>query len=175
MVRIWSSISILIACIGIASFARATEFSSSNFIVSNPVIEELGGRSTSASFQLIGSIPYIEPARGTATSYQNRPGFLGYTDGATSSTSTTTTSASGGSGGPVVTPPAPPKPKPEPTETVRRRVDFNRDGRVDFIDFSILLYYFDKTGARIEPYDLNSDGAVDSVDISIFMYYWDGS
>ncbi len=143
----------------------------------NPVIEELGGRSTSASFQLIGSIPYIEPVRGTATSYRNNPGFLGYTDDDTSSTPTTTTSASGGSGSPVPvpTPPAPAKPKPEPTETVRRRVDFNRDGRVDFVDFSILLYYFDKAGARIVPHDLNSDGIVDSVDISIFMYYWDGS
>lgn len=157
------------------SIALATDYSSTNFKVSNPVIEELGGFATSTHFQLIGSMPYIEPLRATSTNFKNIPGFLGY-PGSTTLASATPVKASftGGSGG-ATPPPGPAKPKPTPTEEIRNRVDFNHDGRVDFIDFSILLYYFDKTGARIAPFDLNSDGVVDVVDISIFMYYWDGN
>jgi hypothetical protein len=160
--------------------AQATEYSSTNFKVSNPVIEELGGRSTSASFQLIGSIPFISPVRTTSTSYINIPGFLGYPGTSTSASSSTSTSFGsfswvGGPSGSSTDPVLPSKPKPKPTTEIRKRVDFNRDGRVDFIDFSILLYYFDKDGERIIPFDLSDDGTVDVVDLSIFMYYWDGS
>ena len=158
-----------------ASLTHATDFSSTNFKVKNPTIEELGGFSTSTHFQLIGSIPYIEQRQSSSTSFGNSPGFP--TFGAPSSTASSSTStppaAFGGGGG--TPPPAPPKPKPTPTPEVRKRVDFNHDGRVDFIDFSILLYYFDKHGSTIVPFDLNSDGVVDVVDVSIFMYYWDGN
>ncbi len=154
--------------------ALATDYSSTNFKVSNPVIEELGGYSTSTSFRLLGSIPFIEPLRGTSTSYINIPGFPAFID-----PSTPTPSSTGGGGAaidlnPPPSPPTPPKPKPTPTEEIFKRVDFNHDGFVNFVDFSILLYYFDKTGSIITPFDLNSDAAVDMVDISIFMYYWDG-
>jgi len=54
------------------------------------------------------------------------------------------------------------------------KVDFNVDGYIDFVDFSILLYYFDKRGPVLVRYDLNEDQLVDLVDISIFMYYWNG-
>ena len=166
-----------------APLALATDYSSTNFKVTNPVIEELGGFSTSTNFQLIGSIPYIAPVRSTSTSYGNNPGFLGYPSSTASTTASSTPSSTsatppgsfGGGAGETPVPPEPGKPKPKPDEKVRKRVDFNRDGRVDFIDFSILLYYFDKQGSIIVPFDLNDDGVVDVVDISIFMYYWDGS
>lgn len=161
-------------------FSLATNFSSTNFKVANPVINELGGLATSTSFQLRGSIPFIEPRKSSSTTYINIPDFLGYpsTTASSSASSTASSSASAGGftgGGGVEEEPDEPKPKPKPTDKIRKRVDFNKDGRVDFIDFSILLYYFDKTGSVIVPFDLNDDGIVDVVDISIFMYYWDGN
>lgn len=148
--------------------AVAAEYSSASYGISAPVINELGGFATSSNFQLWGSIPYIEPLRSTSTHYINNPDFLGFSG---TNTTTSTTTSTGGSGGTDGAPPVKPRPEGKPS----RSVDFNRDGFVNFIDFSILLYYFDKTGERITPYDLNDDGVVDVVDISIFMYYWDGN
>lgn len=51
--------------------------------------------------------------------------------------------------------------------------DFNGDGRVNLIDFSILLYWFD----RFEPppaIDLNNDRIVNLFDFSIMAYFWTG-
>lgn len=171
MFRRFISLLALSSLLFVASFASATDYSSTNFKVNNPVIEELGGFGTSTSFKLWGSIPYISPVRTTSTSYGNNPGFLGFPGPSPTPTPSPSPSPGGGPflGGYQGIP------KPEITEEIRLRVDFNRDGKVDFIDFSILLYYFDKTGARIIPFDLNDDGAVDMVDISIFMYYWDGN
>jgi hypothetical protein len=51
--------------------------------------------------------------------------------------------------------------------------DFNQDGLINLVDFSILVYWFQKTSppARI---DCNSDNIIDLVDFSILMYYWTG-
>jgi len=46
---------------GMGTVTYAVDFSSSNFTVKNPSIEELGGFATSTSFQLWGSIPFISP------------------------------------------------------------------------------------------------------------------
>lgn len=53
------------------------------------------------------------------------------------------------------------------------RVDFNQDCRVNIIDFSILVYWFDQPNppTRVE---LSGDGAVDLVDFSVLVYYWTG-
>jgi len=49
--------------------------------------------------------------------------------------------------------------------------DLNRDGEVNLIDFSILLYWWKK----YDPCpDQNNDGIVDLQDFSIMMYYWTG-
>ena len=56
----------------------ATDSSSTNFTVKDPVIEELGGFSSSTNFQVRGSIPYISPTRGTSTNFAIKPGFLAY-------------------------------------------------------------------------------------------------
>jgi hypothetical protein len=53
-------------------------------------------------------------------------------------------------------------------------VDLNKDSAVDIIDLSIILYYYNQSGATMCPYDFNSSGAVDFPDISIMMFYWTG-
>ncbi len=48
--------------------------------------------------------------------------------------------------------------------------DINCDGRVDLVDFSILMFNW---GTPKNPAaDLNQDGSVDLVDFSIMMYWW---
>ncbi len=170
MRRLATALFTIYCLLSTTSLTHATDYSSTNFKVNNPVIEELGGYSTSSNFRLWSNVPYITPSRATSTSYSSIPGFLGYTG-----TTTVTTSGGGGGGGGGGVAPDPSKPKPIIGNTLRKSVDFNHDGRVDFIDFSILLYYFDKHGSQIQPFDLNDDGVVDVFDISIFMYYWDGN
>jgi hypothetical protein len=50
--------------------------------------------------------------------------------------------------------------------------DLNGDSRIDVVDLSVLLFYFNQTGEKISRYDLNGDGIIDVADISILMYYW---
>lgn len=49
--------------------------------------------------------------------------------------------------------------------------DLNQDGKVNLIDFSILLYYWNTNN---ECADQNASGNVDLIDFSIMMYYWTG-
>ncbi len=51
--------------------------------------------------------------------------------------------------------------------------DFNCDGVVNIFDLSVLLYYIGRSGSEIIPYDLNEDSKIDFVDTSIVFYYWD--
>lgn len=170
--KLTSLLLFILAFIGTVSVALATDYTSTNFKVQDPVIEELGGYSTSSSFGLWGLIPYISPRNSSATNFTLLPGFLNFPGAVASSSPTSTTPSGGGGGGAPIAPPSEPRP-PIPAE-VCQYVDFNHDGWVDFIDFSIMLYYFDKEGSVIGTYDLNSDGALDLIDISIFMYYWNG-
>lgn len=55
---------------------------------------------------------------------------------------------------------------------INRVADFNQDGRVDAIDFSILLYNWGILKNSVT--DINQDGKVDTVDFSIFLYWWTG-
>jgi len=54
--------------------------------------------------------------------------------------------------------------------------DLNCDGRVNLIDFSILLYFWEGAGdLRLNPRaDIDGSGAVDLVDFSIMLYNWTG-
>lgn len=54
----------------------------------------------------------------------------------------------------------------------KRPADFSQDGRVDLIDFSILLYNWGKP--KNKSIDLNTDGKVDLIDFSILLYFWTG-
>jgi len=68
----------------------------------------------------------------------------------------------GGGGGPAPLPPV-----------VCKGADFNLDGIVNSVDFSILLFFW-KTQPpfRNSCVDINKDGRVDSVDFSILLYQW---
>lgn len=56
-----------------------------------------------------------------------------------------------------------------------RRSDFNCDGRVDLVDFSILLYFWESTDFSRNPrVDIDKDGAVGLRDFSIMLYDWTG-
>jgi len=56
----------------------------------------------------------------------------------------------------------------------KKKADFNCDGKVDSIDFSILLYYWEAKQPFANPrVDINNDGKVDSTDFSILLYEWD--
>ncbi|HTR18865.1 MAG TPA: immunoglobulin-like domain-containing protein [Candidatus Paceibacterota bacterium] len=49
--------------------------------------------------------------------------------------------------------------------------DLNKDGKVDLLDFNLLMTNFGKTGFSV-PGDFNSDGTVDLIDFNSFMVHW---
>jgi len=51
------------------------------------------------------------------------------------------------------------------------KADFNKDGKTNLIDFSIMLYWWGKANACV---DQNKDGIVNLPDFSILMYWWTG-
>lgn len=59
----------------------------------------------------------------------------------------------------------------KPEEGPCSRSDINKDGKVNLVDFSILMYYW---GTKDASADLNQDGKIDLVDFSIMMYCWTG-
>jgi hypothetical protein len=64
-------------------------------------------------------------------------------------------------------------PIPPPPPQLGICVDYNRDRRVNLIDFSILLFWFGKPAAP-PTIDCNRDRAIDIKDFSILMYFWTG-
>lgn len=53
--------------------------------------------------------------------------------------------------------------------------DLNRDGRVDLIDFSILIFWWGTDGGNSDPpADINQDGVVNLADFSILLFNWTG-
>jgi len=56
-------------------------------------------------------------------------------------------------------------------EVVYSGADLNKDGKVNLIDFSILLYWWGKENPIV---DRNQDGIVNLADFSIILYYWTG-
>jgi hypothetical protein len=53
--------------------------------------------------------------------------------------------------------------------------DLNRDGRVNLIDFSILLFWWNTDGGNSDPAaDINGDGRVNLTDFSILLFNWTG-
>lgn len=53
--------------------------------------------------------------------------------------------------------------------------DLNRDGRVNLIDFSILLFHWGTSGGSSDPpADINHDGTVSLTDFSIMIFNWTG-
>lgn len=59
-----------------------------------------------------------------------------------------------------------------PTGPTYLRADINQDGKVDLIDFSILLYYWGQKNAPHPRVDINQDTVVNIIDFSIMLFYW---
>jgi hypothetical protein len=51
------------------------------------------------------------------------------------------------------------------------KADINKDGKVNLVDFSILLTAW---GTSDDKSDINSDGIVNLADFSILLFYWTG-
>ena len=58
-----------------------------------------------------------------------------------------------------------------PAEGICPGADLDKDGKVNLIDFSILLYWW---GRPNDCADQNHDGIVNLIDFSITLYYWTG-
>lgn len=114
--------------------------------------------------------------------YAGFPSFTAVVVATTTPTSTPPGGGSTGGGGGLIfprpsfpgEPEEPPKPRPEsPCDNISlQRVDLSGDCRVDLIDLSILLYYYEDTGLAISRYDFNRNGEVDFPDVSVLMFYW---
>lgn len=59
----------------------------------------------------------------------------------------------------------------DPSVDFRLRADLNKDGSVDLIDFSILLFNWNTDDGTA---DINLDGNVNLSDFSIMIFYWTG-
>jgi hypothetical protein len=58
---------------------------------------------------------------------------------------------------------------------VPRSSDLNRDGSVNLVDFSILLFWWNSDGGNSNPpADINGDGTVSLTDFSIMIFNWTG-
>lgn len=55
-----------------------------------------------------------------------------------------------------------------------RGADLNFDDKINLIDFSILLYFWNQTSPSNICSDINGDGKVNLIDFSIMMYWWNG-
>jgi hypothetical protein len=71
----------------------------------------------------------------------------------------------------LLTPSEPVEPPPPPQLT--SCVDYNKDKRINLIDFSILLFWFGKNNPP-QAIDCNQDGLINIKDFSILMYFWTG-
>lgn len=67
-----------------------------------------------------------------------------------------------------------PTPTITPKPLVCRGADLNFDGKVNLVDFSILLYWWNGVLPSRTCADITGDNRVDIVDFSIMMYYWTG-
>lgn len=63
----------------------------------------------------------------------------------------------------------------EKAETGTLSADLNRDGKINLIDFSILLFWWNTNGGDSNPpADINRDGRVTLTDFSILLFNWTG-
>ena len=168
----------------LAGVANATEYTSDNFQVLDPV-QFPGGFSSSASFRLFDALAQISIGTSTSGSYEVRSGFLYFpaptpTPASTPAPTPTPTGIPGGGGIPGFgQPPIFKLPVflfPEaPSVPIKIKkcgtADFNCDGVVDIADLSI-FFYLDSYSPSENPADLNNDSSIDLADTSIVFYYW---
>lgn len=56
----------------------------------------------------------------------------------------------------------------------RKNGDINGDGRINIIDFSIMLFFWNQRSPKNACADINQDGAVNIFDFSIMLFWWTG-
>lgn len=136
-------------------FGFASDLTSTNFIIRDPVIGTGGGYATSGTFQLFQSLDESVIGVGSSGTFIGHYGFLYFP--------------------PLVDEVVPPPPGGGGggLKISCRIADFNCDNYVNIFDLSILLYYVAESGPKIVPFDLNKDNKVGFTDISIVFYYWD--
>jgi len=130
---------------------KATDFTSTNFIVKDPVIEPGAGFSTSTNFRLWSSIGQDAIGLSATTSFGLRGGFLYFPAVAAPPPSPPPPPPTGGAGFVLPLPPVPeipilliPPVPPPPPEIIKMLLicDFNFDELCNIIDFSIILFYY---------------------------------
>lgn len=52
--------------------------------------------------------------------------------------------------------------------------DINNDGKINLIDFSIMLFFWNQRSPKNPCADINGDGIVDLFDFSIMLFWWTG-
>ena len=156
-------------------------WSASTGILANITDYQLGTSTTSGgsyTFESVGNVvSYTKTGlvNGTAYYFKVRAfaGTLQLAESAEVSATPVANAASSSSSGSFINFLLPPYFRPPPKFS-SARADINKDGQVDLVDLSILLYHYNKSPGVQAPYDFNEDGKVDLIDISILMYYWTG-
>ena len=55
-----------------------------------------------------------------------------------------------------------------------RKGDINADGKINIVDFSIMLYFWNQHNPKNPCADINQDGVVNLIDFSIMLFWWTG-
>lgn len=76
MYRKLSFLIFFVALLGLTSVARATDFTSSNFINRDPVVNVAGGQATSTSFQIFSDVGEVVIGESSSTNFMSWAGFL---------------------------------------------------------------------------------------------------
>ncbi|MEK7464461.1 MAG: dockerin type I domain-containing protein [Patescibacteria group bacterium] len=157
---------LIILFFSVTTRVGATDFTSQNFMIKDPVINVGAGFSTSSGFQLFSSLGQEAIGFSSGQDFILQSGFLYFSTPISVVVSTSVPPVI------VYAGDKPQKPKVIPSPGL---CDFNKDGKCNIVDLSILLFHYGKAGSQITPYDLNKDGKIDLIDISILLYYWDES
>ena len=65
-------------------------------------------------------------------------------------------------------------PLPAAPAAARKPGDVNGDGRVNIVDFSIMLFFWNQRNPQNPEADINKDGTVNLFDFSIMLFWWTG-
>src|SRR3989344_390915 len=64
--------------------------------------------------------------------------------------------------------------RPAAPAACNKNGDINNDGRVNIIDFSIMLFFWNQRSPKNPCADINGDGIVNLFDFSIMLFWWTG-
>lgn len=143
-----------------SNFAYATDFSSSNFVIKDPVINLGSVLMSSGSFVVNSSLGEEALGISASQSLGLKSGFLYFPSPTVTSTSTPASQQHSTVNG------------SRKFKAISAACDFNKDNFCDITDLSIFLYWVSKPYSLARKFDVNQDGQLDIADISIIFYYW---